>query len=182
MTIKEKADKLLHETGLCRELKKYGEPHPIGSYRMDMMVYNDLDIDIRNDSMTLEKLHALTLYILTTFRPTWYEAREEINDEGKTVWFHGFHALFMDELWNFDLWFFDRETITKAEAYCDTITTLCRRTPSLKTAITTIKKDLLSQGLYRYDKYTSMDVYHSVLTEGITDTQTFLKKHPLPTL
>lgn len=57
------------------------------------MVYNDLDIDIRNDSMTLEKLHALTLYILTTFRPTWYEAREEINDEGKTVWFHGFHAL-----------------------------------------------------------------------------------------
>lgn len=46
MTIKEKADKLLHETGLCQELKKYGEPHPIGSYRMDMMVYNDLDIDI----------------------------------------------------------------------------------------------------------------------------------------
>ena len=35
MTIKEKADKLLHETGLCQELKKYGEPHPIGSYRMD---------------------------------------------------------------------------------------------------------------------------------------------------
>ncbi len=83
MTIKEKADKLLHETGLCQELKKYGEPHPIGSYRMDMMVYNDLDIDIQNDSMTLEKLHSLTLYILTTFRPTWYEAREEINDEAK---------------------------------------------------------------------------------------------------
>ena len=29
MTIKEKADKLLHETGLCQELKKYGEPHPV---------------------------------------------------------------------------------------------------------------------------------------------------------
>ena len=57
-----------------------------------------------------------------------------------------------------------------------------RQTPSLKTAITTIKKDLLSQGLYRYDKYTSMDVYQSVLTEGITNTQAFLKKHPLPTL
>lgn len=88
----------------------------------------------------------------------------------------------MDELWNFDLWFFDRETITKAEAYCDNITMLCRQTPSLKTAITTIKKDLLSQGLYRYDKYTSMDVYQSVLTEGITNTQAFLKKHPLPTI
>ena len=54
MTIKEKAEKLLCETGLLSELQTYGEPHPIGSYRMDMMVYNDLDIDIRNDSMTLE--------------------------------------------------------------------------------------------------------------------------------
>ena len=76
MTIKEKADKLLCETGLLSELRTYGEPHPIGSYRMDMMVYNDLDIDIRNDSMTLEKLHDLTYYILKTFSPTWYEARE----------------------------------------------------------------------------------------------------------
>ena len=180
MTIKENADKLLCETGLLSELGTYGEPHPIGSYRMDMMVYNDLDIDIRNDSMTLEKLHDLTYYILKTFSPTWYEAREEVNDEGKTVWFHGFHAIFMDELWNFDLWFFDEETITKAEAYCDAITARCCRTPSLKTAITAIKKDLLSQGLYRYDKYTSMDVYHAVLSENITTTQTFLRKHPLP--
>ena len=53
MTIKEKADKLLCETGLLSVLRTYGEPHPIGSYRMDMMVYNDLDIDIRNDSMVI---------------------------------------------------------------------------------------------------------------------------------
>lgn len=181
MTIKEKADEILYKTGLYEELKTYGEPHPIGSYRMDMMVYNDLDIDILNNSMTLEKLHTLTNYILKTFRPTWYEAREEVNDEGKTVWFHGFHAILMDELWNFDLWFFDRETITKAEAYCDTIPTRCHQNPTLKTAITTIKKDLLTKGLYHYDKYTSMDVYHAVLTENITTTQAFLKTHPLTT-
>ena len=131
MTIKEKAEKLLCETGLLSELQTYGEPHPIGSYRMDMMVYNDLDIDIRNDSMTLEKLHDLTYYILKNFSPTWYEAREEVNDEGKTVWFHGFHAIFMDELWNFDLWFFDQETITKAEAYCDAITGSVKKFVSL---------------------------------------------------
>ncbi|MCR2020197.1 hypothetical protein NSB04_10700 [Blautia pseudococcoides] len=129
---RKKADGILYKTGLYKELGTYGGPHPIGSYRMDMMVCNNLDI-------------------------------------------------LMDELWNFDLWFFDREIITKAQAYCDSITTRCHQNPSLKTAITTIKKDLLTKGLYHYDKYTSMDVYHAVLTENITTTQAFLETHPLTT-
>ena len=48
---KEKADYFLYECGLLSELKEYGAPHMIGSYRMDMMAWNDLDIDIENDGM-----------------------------------------------------------------------------------------------------------------------------------
>ena len=48
------ADRILYEFGLFNELKKIGEPHIIGSYRMDMMVKNDLDIDVENDKMSLE--------------------------------------------------------------------------------------------------------------------------------
>lgn len=33
------------------------------------------------------------------------------------------------EVWNVDLWFFDRETITKAENYCDDI---AKRTSQLQ--------------------------------------------------
>ena len=51
----------------------------------------------------------------------------------------------------------------------------------LGTTNTTIKKDLLTKGLYHYDKYTSMDVYHAVLTENITTTQAFLETNPLTT-
>lgn len=103
MSIREKADHILHGLGLLDELQKYGRPHVIGSYRMDMMAWNDLDIDIENDTMSMDRLYALTAYILKNFRPVWYEAKEEVNGEGKTVWFHGFEAVIDGEKWNFDL-------------------------------------------------------------------------------
>ena len=47
LTRKETADYLLHDCGLLAELTKYGKVHPIGSYRMDMMAWNDLDLDVK---------------------------------------------------------------------------------------------------------------------------------------
>ena len=79
--IREKADRILQDTGLLGELSKYGDVHPIGSYRMDIMAWNDIDIDVKNDGMSLEKLYALTRYVLETFRPVWYEAKEVVTDE-----------------------------------------------------------------------------------------------------
>lgn len=84
-TIRENADIILYNTGLLERLNKIGTPHIIGSYRMDMMAWNDLDIDIENSDMSIEKLYELTDYIIKTFRPKWYEAKEEVTDEGKTV-------------------------------------------------------------------------------------------------
>ena len=54
MSRKEQADFILYKCGLLDELKKYGCPHIIGSYRMDMMAWNDLDIDVENSGMSLE--------------------------------------------------------------------------------------------------------------------------------
>jgi hypothetical protein len=55
--IREKAEKILRDSGLIEELAKYGEVHPIGSYRMDIMAWNDIDMDVRNDGMNPEKLY-----------------------------------------------------------------------------------------------------------------------------
>lgn len=118
---KSQADCILYEFGLLKKLEEIDVPHIIGSYRMDMMAWNDLDIDIENNGMSLDKLYKLSSFILDTFHPTWYEAKEEINEEGKTVWFHGFETMITGELWNIDLCFFDRETIKNAEMYCDDI-------------------------------------------------------------
>lgn len=171
------ADKILYEKGLWANLCTIGMPHIIGSYRMDMMAWNDLDLDIENNEMSNEKLYDLTEFILHAFHPSWYEAKEEINDEGKRVWFHGFETTIEGQLWNVDLWFFDIETIVKAENYCDRIKKLTDENTGSKECIIQIKQELQKKNLYCFEKYCSMDVYHAVLEQGIRNTDEFLEKY-----
>ena len=173
MTRKERADSILYEMGLLKELERYGKPHPIGSYRMDMMAWNDLGIDVENDGMSLERLHELTAYVLKTFRPVWYEAKEEITDEGNTVWFHGFEAVIDGEMWNFDIWFFNRETIRRAEDYCDWV---MRSAGSReKETIVKLKRELIERKLYGFNKYHSTQVYEAVIDRHIATLDEFLQ-------
>lgn len=175
--IKRVCDEILYEYGLFDELKKIGVPHVIGSYRMDMMVNNDLDIDVENDEMSLEKLYELTAFVLKTFRPIWYEAKQEVNAEGDTVWFHGFEFQIEDELFNVDVWFFNRDTIAKAADYCDKIAS--QSTAEQKAVIISLKRELINRSLYRFDKYTSMHVYEAVLEKHITDIDALLNFYQL---
>ncbi len=173
----EQANRILYDLGLLNELNKYGLPHLIGSAKMNLMAWNDLDIDVENDSMSLDKLYLLTNYILNTFNPTWYEAKEEINEQGNKVWFHGFEFYLDNELWNVDIWFLDKSTIEKAEKYCDDISVKISEKEQLRTAIIKIKQDLIKQNLYSFDKYTSMDVYDAVINKGITNIEDFIRIH-----
>ena len=175
--IREKADRILQDTGLFGELSKYGEVHPIGSYRMDIMAWNDIDIDVQNDGMSLEKLYALTRYVLEAFHPVWYEAKEEVTDEGKTVWFHGWEAVIDGELWNFDIWFFDTETIRKAEEFCDGISEKLAAEPEKKELVTQIKRELIGRGLYSHERFCSMDVYRAVLDCGMTSAEEMVREY-----
>lgn len=174
-TIRQKADRILYGMGLLDMLREIGTPHIIGSYQMDMMAWNDLDIDIENDGMSRSKLYRLTGQILETFHPCWYEAKEERTPEGKTVWFHGFEAMVGGELWNMDLWFFDWGTIEAAERYCDGISQSAAA--SQREQIIYIKRELIKRGLYSYDKFHSTDVYRAVLEMGIKNTDEFLERY-----
>lgn len=173
----EQANHILYDLGLLNELNKYGKPHIIGSCKMDLMAWNDLDIDVENDSMSLPKLYQLTKFILDTFEPTWYEAKEEINEQGNKVWFQGFEFYLDNELWNVDIWFFNKDIIEKTEKYCDEISLKINDNEQLRTVIIEIKQELIKKSLYSFDKYTSMDVYDAVLNKGITDIDDFLEKY-----
>lgn len=173
--IRRNADRILYKYGLLDMLRAIGTPHIVGSYQMDMMAWNDLDIDIENDGMSLPKLYRLTGQILEAFRPSWYEAKEERTPEGKTVWFHGFEAVVGGELWNVDLWFFDRETIAAAEQYCSRIAGAASAVQ--REQIVAIKRGLLKRELYAYDKFRSMDVYRAVLEEDVRNIDEFLKRY-----
>ena len=168
---KANADRILYEYGLLKRLERIGKSHIIGSYRMDIMAWNDLDIDIENDTMSLEKMYDLSTFIINTFHPVWYEAKE-VDDDGKRVWFHGFETMITGELWNVDLWFFDKETISNAERYCDNIAN--NTTQTQKDIIVGIKSELISRGLYSFEQYKSVDVYKAVLETNVKNIDDFL--------
>lgn len=169
---KAQADRILYEFGLWNRIEEIGRAHIVGSYRMNMMVWNDLDIDIENNTMSLDKMYELSSFIMNTFHPVWYEAKEEINDAGKRVWFHGFETMITGELWNIDLWFFDKETIENAEKYCDNI--MHNTDQMQKDIIINIKSELIRRDLYSFEKYKSIDVYKAVLECNVENVEEFL--------
>ena len=166
------ADRILYEFGLLKRIEEIGTAHIIGSYRMDMMVWNDLDIDIENDAMSLDKLYKLSAFITGVFHPLWYEAKEEINTAGKKVWFHGFETKITGELWNIDLWFFDKAAISNAEFYCDNI--VRNTNQAQKEMIMDIKRELIQRGIYSFEQYKSIDVYKAVMENGVKNINEFL--------
>lgn len=169
------ADRFLYEFGLLNELQKYGTPHIIGSYRMDMMAWNDLDIDVENTDMSQEKLYELTAFIIEKFHPTWYEAKQEVDENGDVIWFQGFETMITGELWNFDIWFLDKNKIYDTKCYCDTIAS--KASDEQKNIIVNIKETLIDKNLYSFDKYRSVDVYKAVIDMNITSVDEFLSEY-----
>ena len=171
---KNKADKLLYDFGLLNELNRYGTPYIVGSYAMDLMAWNDLDIYVSNESMTTEKLYELTAFILNIFHPTWYEAKKDIYD-GKTAWFHGFETEILGEFCNVDIWFFDSDTITKALDFSEKIKQKILVNPELKEVVINIKQALIENEQYGFDKFSSMDVYKTVFENNVRSYKEFIE-------
>ena len=76
------------------------------------------------------------------------------------------------ELWNIDLWFFDKETINNVECYCDDI--VSKTNQKQKDTIVNIKNELISKGLYSFEQYKSIDVYKAVIENNVRNIDEFL--------
>lgn len=175
MSKQEKAYEILERYQLIDKLEKIGKTSIIGSLKMGLMVSNDIDIDVDNSAMSIERLYEFTSYVLEEFHPTWYEAKEEISDVEEKVWFHGFEAIIDGELWNFDIWFLNPKSIQKAERYCKKIVEQVSVKKEAKENIILLKQQLIERGVYSFDKFTSMDVYKAVLENDVSDIESFLE-------
>lgn len=177
MSIKSNADVLLHQTGLLKCLQKYGNVHITGSYRMDTMSWNDLDIYLEAAPATFD-IFPMIADVNTLLRPFRFDG---FTDGGKL--FYGLETMITGERWNIDIWIKDADGIHSSIEYCDEISRRIAEDPAKRDAILSIKAELISMGMYGFDKnrdhhYHSNEIYDAVLREGILTTEDLLRRHP----
>ena len=180
MRIRQEADRLLHDFGLLKLLERHGEPHVVGSYRMDMMTYNDLDINIEMNNNSFEGLYALSNDINTLIKPYRFEGYIIANNN----LFYGCETDITGERWNIDIWFRSKADIIETKKKCDILSRQFSDNPVLKKAMFDIKHELIKRRLYGIDKspkkhYHSMDIYKAILDEGILSFDDFTAKYPI---
>lgn len=181
MKIRDEADRLLYGTELLRILEHYGKAHLVGSYRMDMMSWNDLDVNIeRDDDPPREVLFALSTEVSGTLKPYRFEGRR-FPESGDL--FFGCETDVTGSRWNVDVWFRKKADIAETEKYCDAVRRRVSGDPALGRAILRIKRELIRRKLYGPDKmpgrhYHSVEIYNAVFGGGILTCPEFLEKHP----
>ena len=181
MSIREKASLLLNETGLHRALEQFGAVYITGSYAMDMMTWNDLDVYLLPDPARFD-MYELISSVNSALHPFRLDG---IVKPDENRYFYGAEFLFLEERWNVDIWVKTQEEIRKSEAYCQEIVRQTAENPTLRKAIIDIKEALIERGMYGMDKhpqlhYHSGDIYSAVLTKNITTAEAFLSAGKLP--
>ena len=180
MTIRERADDLLAQTGLMKTLLNHGDAHIVGSYITDLMVYNDLDVYTDSAFLTADTYHALFCDLIQVLRPIRCDGFLDIE---KSTAFIGMETALTGERWNLDLWWKPADAIRAAETQARQMLSLMDAQPKLKTAALTIKRELCDRKLYGLDKgkkhYHSQMIYDAIFLEGIRSAEELLHKHPL---
>jgi len=180
MNIKQEADRLLYEYDLYKIIENYGIVYIVGSYKMDMMVWNDLDITVENNNHSFDKHYCLTNEINAKVKPYHFEGMYSKIDNS---YFYGCETNILGERWNIDIWFRDKIKIMEEKNYSDHIIKQVSDNPEYKNIIKQIKEELIKINIYGIDKsikkhYHSNEIYNAVLNDNIQNFNEFMEKHP----
>lgn len=180
MTIKERADRLLSETGLVERLRKHGKVYITGSYYMDLMAWNDLDVYLQTDDSFFD-MYSMISEVNSALLPCRFDG---IVMPERPALFYGCETMISGERWNIDIWIKDEKSIRESFSCCDRILRSLSADPKKRQLITEIKQGLIEKGMYGFDKdpqrhYHSHDIYSAVLDEGILSLAEFLERHPV---
>jgi len=181
MGIRDEASRLLHEFKLLAVLEKHGKVYPTGSYQMNMMAHNDLDISIISRDNSAAGLFALAADVYTMLKPYRYDG---VCEPEKGKFFCGCETVISGTRWNIDIWLRTDSEIAAAEEYCGRIMQRVSEEPELARVIVDIKTELISLGMYGLDKdpdkhYHSGEIYTAVLDKGARSCADFMNIFPL---
>ena len=178
MTVYERADDLMYNHGLLKLLQKYGEIYIVGSYRMEIMTWNDIDFYLDQSGLDAQNYYGLSSDIIREMMPCLFNGEIDIK---KGVAFLGFETRISGDRWNIDIWWKDKTQIDASMAYANDIVHLIHKKPELRDAVINIKQELIARGLYGFDKgkkhYHSKEIYDAVFDEGIFTAEQFLAVH-----
>lgn len=176
MTIREKADCLLAQTGLMDVLC----PHKaviVGSYAMDLMTWNDLDIYVDIGEMSVEKWFETVSGAVKAVQPTRIDG---FQDAEKGKFFLGMETMITGERWNIDIWGKTSGEIANALAENRAMKARFEADVQAREAMMRIKNALIGRKMYGFDKgrehFHSPEIYEAVLERGIRTPEAFLGK------
>lgn len=177
MSIKAQADFLIHSTNLLDVLHRHGTPAITGSYFMNTMAWNDLDLYLL-PAPDFDP-YAMAADLNAALHPFRFEGF--VNESGI---FYGCETNITGERWNIDLWIRSQAKIDESIAYCNELLRKMNSIPGARKAILRIKTDLTAKGMYGFDKhpsrhYHSREIYDAVLNGKIQSTEEFLQRYPL---
>ena len=174
MTIRETADALLAHTALLQALR----PHDaaiVGSYAMDLMSWNDLDIYVDIGEMSVEKWNALAARVIMALQPVRIDG---FCDAEKGSWFFGTELIFGGERWNIDIWGKTAQQIEAALAQNRQLRARFDADAAARDAMLQIKRGLIERKMYGFDKgrvhFHSPEIYAAVLEKGVRSLEEFL--------
>lgn len=179
VTIHEEADRLLYEYGLLDILKRYGRVFVVGSYQMQVMTWNDLDIYMDRDDLNDRNYYNLVTDIIQEMTPIRFDGHLSIDRNSA---FLGVETRISEKRWNLDIWWKEKSEIEEALARARNMAACMEERPEIKRAVMEIKRDLIARKLYGFDKgkkhYHSQEIYEAVFDDGILTAEQFLLKHP----
>ena len=167
--LKKVGDKILYEEGLLDILKKLGKVQIVGSYDLDLLFKPDIDISICVEEYDLKKYFSVCVEIADRIKPI----RIKYIDQSvakfdafpfSTGYFLGMDIKRENIKWSIDGWVFTPDIYEERIAYHD----------SIKERINESNREILvniKSSIYENPNYRSVDLYQSVLFDGITSLQ-----------
>ncbi len=167
------ADVILNEIGLKNLLSQYGIVMPTGSYSLKTMTWRDLDIYLIMDNVNKEKFFQLGQEVSLLLNPHRMSFRDEYIGQTEGLpcgYYWGIYSNIRGWAWKIDVWAMDIEQGERRMRFLEEI----RKglTEPNRKAILEIKAHFCHTPEYR-TKITSMDIYNSVINEGINSVEMF---------
>lgn len=184
--IRKNAEAVLQEKGIEKRLKKVGRLYYTGSYTLDLMTWNDIDMQIvLNDNQN--PIDTLGAFFKDLAKDPEFIEAQMINFTGdykpkmpRGVYL-GLKLLCPKHggLWKFDLWSLNQKDFEKNRSLLESLRS--RLTPELRKFLIEVKTEIMADN-ERMPQMSSHLLYQAVLLEGVTDRKTlkdYFAKHHL---